>query len=235
MGLFGKISGAIHHAIDKGKDTVNDAVDKGKEAVDKTKKGTEEAVDKTKDVVKQGVKKLRTKKTYEDGLQKLAKSPATLSEKIDYMTKKLDDSTYGYGSLALAIAVPEVFVAKAVADAITGMQQGKPPIKILTIVATYVVINAILGREIQILKIPTAALGGAAVREKLMQTPAGKEVVKRIVKAIPSDYKKLFQIQVEEKNKIYKPAVVRLRNNDIRDVIHPLQVARVNPRFPIKS
>ena len=232
MGFFKKISDGIHHAIDKGKDAVNDAVDKGKEAVDET-------VDKTKDVVKQGVKKLRSKKTYEDGLKKLANSPATVSEKIDYMTKKLDDSTYGYGSLALAIAVPEVFVAKAVADSIVQIQQGKPPIKALTIVATYVVVNAILGREIQILKIPTAALGGAAVRERLMSTPAGKEVMKRIAKALPSDYKKLvknvYDFEVEEKSKIYKPAVVRLRNNDIRDIIHPLQVARVNPRFPIKS
>ena len=247
MGLIGKISGAIHHAIDKGKDAVNNAVDK-------TKKGTEEAVDKTKNVVKQGVNKLRSKKTYEDGLKKLANSPATISEKIDYMTRKLDDSTYGYGSTALAIAVPEIYIAKATADAIVQIQQGKPPMDAIKTVAIYGAMQVILGREISLLQIPPKAFAAKAVRERLMSTPAGKEVMKRIAKALPSDYKKLvknvFDFEVEKKykkvnffgheiavpeNPITTLPVREPWKSDIRDVIHPLQEARVNPRFPIKS
>ena len=84
-------------------------------------------IDKMEEPFKKGHGTTTNKKTCERGLTELANGPATITQKKDFMVEKLDDGTDGCGSTALAVAVPEVFAMRAVAQGVVDIQNGKPP------------------------------------------------------------------------------------------------------------
>jgi hypothetical protein len=126
-----------------------------------------------------------TSKDFVDAMNKLAKHPGLVSEKINLLLGHLDEKTMGVGSMIILAAVPEIALVDASSKAIQMISEGHSPTDAIITVGTSLLIAYALQKEINVLKISKNAFANKAIQQRFMNSKTGKMLIEKLKKKLP--------------------------------------------------
>lgn len=167
---------SFRHPFRKFAGKINKKINKIEHQVENTYKKVSHKLVKTID---------HTSKDFVDAMNKLAKHPGLISEKINLLLGHLDEKTMGVGSMIILAAVPEIALVDASSKAIQMISEGHSPTDAIITVGTSLLIAYALQKEINVLKISKNAFANKAIQQRFMNSKTGKMLIEKLKKKLP--------------------------------------------------